>query len=61
METTLQTKTGKLELILIVSIVVMLLFSYVFSAPRSFSFSKIEGNIVVRDDSVKTVLIPDLR
>lgn len=63
METTIKKTTNQCDFILLFLIIIVSIISFQqLIKPHFHSFSKIEeGEIVMRDDSVKTVLIPDLR
>ena len=61
METALQKQTIKQDLmILLIAAIILIAGYWCATAPHYFPMSKIEeGTIVVRDDSVTTIIIPD--
>ena len=63
MEAIIQKQTVKLELIILMIVMAIVLAGYIaVVTPHYLPASKIEeGTIVVRDDSVTTIVIPDKR
>lgn len=63
MQTTLQRQTVKQELMILLAVAIITFASYQqATVPHCLPTSKIEeGTVVVRNDSVTTVIIPDIR